>query len=133
MDPAAHPFAVLADPIGRRIVEVLAVGEHSAATLVEVLGMEFGLSRTAVSHRLGTLRRLGVVSAGVDPAEPRSRSYRLEHEFVGALEAETERVLRAFDHRYGSAERRAPLVDPPRPCRRIGGDDPESSCAAWRT
>ncbi|GAA1055702.1 hypothetical protein GCM10017608_23560 [Agromyces luteolus] len=133
MDTPAHPFAVLADPVTRRIVEVLAVGEHSAGTLVELLGMEFGLSRTAVSHRLGTLRRHGVVSAGIDSSEPRSRSYRLEHEFVGALEEETERLLRAFDHRYGSAEMRAPLVDPARPCRRIGGDVSFGSCGAWRT
>jgi DNA-binding transcriptional ArsR family regulator len=109
-----HPFAVLADPVRRRIVEVLAVGDHSAGTVCEVVSSEFGVSRTAVSHQLRTLRDNGVAESTIDQLEPRSRSYRLNPEFLARLDDEVGRLYRLFDHRYGTAEGRAPLVEPPR-------------------
>ncbi|GGI47730.1 ArsR/SmtB family transcription factor [Agromyces flavus] len=110
----AHPFAILADPVRRRVVEILAVGEHSAGTLCDVISSEHGVSRTAVSHHLRTLRRHGAVSSAVDPVEPRSRAYRLSADFLARLDEEVEHLFRLWDQRYGTAERRAPLVDPPR-------------------
>lgn len=117
MTPAphpAHPFALLADPVRRRLVEILAVGEHSAGTLSEVISTEHGVTRTAVAHHLATLRRHGAVTSTVDVVEPRSRSYRLNADFLALLDEEVERIFRLWDHRYGTTERRAPLVDPPR-------------------
>src|SRR5690606_26775453 len=72
-----HPFELLAHPVRRRVVEVLAVGEHSAGTLSEIAATEFGASRTAVAHHLAVLRKHGAVGSSVDGAEPRSRAYRL--------------------------------------------------------
>lgn len=114
MAQPTHPFSVLADPVRRRIVEILAVGEHSAGTLAEVIATEHGISRTAVAHHLRVLRDHGAVSSAVDPVEPRSRTYRIEPEFLARLDDEVERLFRLWDHRYGTAVRRAPLVDPPR-------------------
>jgi len=109
-----HPFAVLADPVRRRIVEILAVGEHSAGTISDVVATEHGVTRTAVAHHLRVLRDHQAVTSVVDPLEPRSRTYRVNPEFLAALDDAVERLLRLWDHRYGAAEGRAPLVDPPR-------------------
>lgn len=51
-----HPFAVMGDPVRRRIVEVLADGEHTAGQLAAAIGAEFHISRTAVSKHLRILR-----------------------------------------------------------------------------
>ena len=94
-----HPFVVLADPVRRRLVELLAVGDHAAGTLCDVASNEFVISRTAVSHQLRTLREQGVVVSSVDPAEPRSRSYRLDPGFLARLDDEVGRLFLLFDHR----------------------------------
>ena len=114
MTQPTHPFTVLADPVRRRIVEILAVGEHSAGTLADVVATEHGISRSAVAHHLRVLRDHGAVRSAVDAVEPRSRTYRIEREFLARLDHEVEQLFRLWDHRYGTAERRAPLVDPPR-------------------
>ncbi|HEU4465103.1 MAG TPA: hypothetical protein VFR98_01150, partial [Agromyces sp.] len=79
---------------------------HSAGTLAEVIATEHGISRTAVAHHLRVLRDHGAVSSAVDPVEPRSRTYRIEPEFLARLDHEVERLFRLWDHRYGTAERR---------------------------
>ncbi|WP_438352434.1 ArsR/SmtB family transcription factor [Microbacterium sp. CJ88] len=61
-----NPFAALADPARRRIVDILASGEHTAGQLAEVVGGEFRISRTAVSKHLGILRLAGLVDARID-------------------------------------------------------------------
>ncbi|MGR0220256.1 ArsR/SmtB family transcription factor [Agromyces sp. ZXT2-6] len=115
MTEPTHPFTLLADPVRRRIVEVLAVGEHSAGTLCDVVMTEFGISRTAVSHHLRVLRDHDAVTSLIDAVEPRARSYRLNRAFLAVLDEEVERLLRLSDHRYGTVERLAPPpVDPPR-------------------
>jgi DNA-binding transcriptional ArsR family regulator len=115
MTSPAHPFALLADPVRRRIVEVLAVGEHSAGTLCDVVTTEFGISRTAVSHHLRVLRDHDAVTSTIDAVESRARSYRLNTAFLAVLDEEVERLLRLSDHRYGTVERLAPPTgDPPR-------------------
>jgi hypothetical protein len=42
-----HPFELVANPVRRRILEVLTVGDHDAGTLSEIASMEFGTSRTS--------------------------------------------------------------------------------------
>jgi DNA-binding transcriptional ArsR family regulator len=72
-----HAFEILADPVRRRIVELLADGERAAGEVGTVIQGEFGISQPAVSQHLRVLREAGfatVRSAGarrlyaVDPA-----------------------------------------------------------------
>ena len=59
---------MLGDPIRRRILEVLARGEHSAGALADVIGTEFGISQPAVSQHLRMLREQGFTRVRVDGA-----------------------------------------------------------------
>jgi DNA-binding transcriptional ArsR family regulator len=54
-----HGFEVLADPVRRRILELLAAGESSAGDIVAVVGSEYGISQPAVSQHLKVLRDNG--------------------------------------------------------------------------
>jgi DNA-binding transcriptional ArsR family regulator len=54
-----HAFDVLGDPVRRRILELLAEGERSSGSVVEVIGQEFGISQPAVSQHLRVLRENG--------------------------------------------------------------------------
>lgn len=100
----AHPFEVLADPVRRRLIEVLAVGSHRAGELCDVVTSECRVSRSAVSHQLRTLRDVGAVISEVDDEQPRSRRYRLNEEFLLALGDEVRALYDLWSHRYGSAE-----------------------------
>lgn len=70
-----HPFAVLGDPVRRRIVEVLAQGERTAGDLVQVVGGEFGISQSAVSQQLKVVRQQGFATVR---SEGRRRVYTLD-------------------------------------------------------
>jgi DNA-binding transcriptional ArsR family regulator len=54
-----HAFDVLGDPVRRRILELLAEGEHSSGEVVAVIGEEFGIGQPAVSMQLRVLRDNG--------------------------------------------------------------------------
>src|SRR5688500_5784628 len=54
-----HAFDVLGDPVRRRILELLAQGEHSSGDVVEVIAKEFGITQSAVSQQLKVLRENG--------------------------------------------------------------------------
>ncbi len=54
-----HAFDVLGDPVRRRILELLAEGEHASGEIVEVIQSEFGISQPAVSQHLKVLRESG--------------------------------------------------------------------------
>ena len=54
-----HAFDVLGDPVRRRILELLADGEHASGEIVEVIQSEFGISQPAVSQHLKVLRESG--------------------------------------------------------------------------
>jgi DNA-binding transcriptional ArsR family regulator len=54
-----HAFEVLADPVRRRLLELLSGGEASAGELTEVVRAEFGISQPAVSQHLRVLREQG--------------------------------------------------------------------------
>lgn len=56
-------FAVLADPVRRRVVEVLADGERTAGEVGEVVMVEFGIGQPAVSNQLRLLRESEIVQA----------------------------------------------------------------------
>jgi len=54
-----HAFDVLGDPVRRRILELLADGEHPSGAVVVVIREEFGISQPAVSQHLRVLRDNG--------------------------------------------------------------------------
>lgn len=51
-----HAFDVLGDPVRRRILEILAGGEHTSGAVVAVISKEFGITQSAVSQQLKVLR-----------------------------------------------------------------------------
>lgn len=79
-----EPFSVLADPVRRRIVELLAAGERSAGDVVDAIGGEFGIGQSAVSQQLKVLRDGRF--ARVRPQGTR-RYYALEPDAVAAVDA----------------------------------------------
>jgi DNA-binding transcriptional ArsR family regulator len=50
---------ILGDPVRRRILELIATGEHPAGTVVDAISAEFGISQPAVSQHLRVLRESG--------------------------------------------------------------------------
>lgn len=63
-----HAFDVLADPVRRRILELLATSEHASGEVVDVIAAEFGISQAAVSQHLKVLRDSGFASVRIDGA-----------------------------------------------------------------
>jgi DNA-binding transcriptional ArsR family regulator len=61
-----HAFDVLGDPVRRRILELLADGEHRSGEIVEVIRKEFGITQAAVSQHLRVLRDGGFTSVRID-------------------------------------------------------------------
>jgi DNA-binding transcriptional ArsR family regulator len=61
-----HAFDILGDPVRRRILELLAGGEHASGAIVEVIQAEFGISQPAVSQHLKVLRDSGFASVRVE-------------------------------------------------------------------
>jgi DNA-binding transcriptional ArsR family regulator len=75
---AVDPFAALADPTRRLLLERLATGEKTAGELADGLSV----SQAAVSQHLRTLRDTGLVSVRADG---RHRRYRLRQEAFADL------------------------------------------------
>jgi DNA-binding transcriptional ArsR family regulator len=73
------PFAVLAEPNRRRILDALGADERAVGEIVERLG----LSQPAVSKHLRVLREAGLVSARVDAQR---RLYRVRPEPLRAID-----------------------------------------------
>jgi DNA-binding transcriptional ArsR family regulator len=63
-----HAFDVLADPVRRRLLELLAEGQAPAGALTATVQAEFGISQPAVSQHLKVLRDNGFASVRVDGA-----------------------------------------------------------------
>ncbi|WP_426442876.1 ArsR/SmtB family transcription factor [Bradyrhizobium genosp. P] len=61
-----HAFDILGDPVRRRILELLATGEHSSGDIVAVVQGEFGITQSAVSQQLRVLRDAGFASVRAD-------------------------------------------------------------------
>ena len=61
-----HAFDVLGNPVRRRILELLASGEHTSGTIVEVVQREFDISQPAVSQHLRVLRENGFATVRAD-------------------------------------------------------------------
>lgn len=104
-----HPFEVAAEPVRRRIIEVLAAGEHPVGILNDVIAAEFSVSRSAVSHHLRILRSEGVVIVEPGGAHPQSRRYRLNGQYLERLDHAVGDLYQLWDHRYGFALGRMPI------------------------
>jgi DNA-binding transcriptional ArsR family regulator len=63
-----HALDVLGDPVRRRIVELLATGEHAAGDISAVISAEFGIGQPAVSMQLRVLRENGFADVRVEGA-----------------------------------------------------------------
>jgi len=63
-----HAFDILGDPVRRRIVELLADGEHASGEVVEVTSEEFGITQSAVSQQLKVLRDNGFATVRAEGA-----------------------------------------------------------------
>ena len=72
-----HAMDVLGDPVRRRIMELLATGEHPAGAVVEAITAEFGISQPAVSQHLRVLRESGLATVR---AEGTRRLYAVDAE-----------------------------------------------------
>lgn len=70
-----HAFAILGDPVRRRILEHLCVQELSSGEVVDSVGEEFGISQSAVSQHLKVLRDNRFANVRVDGTR---RIYSLE-------------------------------------------------------
>lgn len=61
-----HAFDVLGAPVRRRVLELLADGEHSSGAIVDAIQAEFAISQAAVSQHLRILRESGFASVRID-------------------------------------------------------------------
>lgn len=85
----AEMFAALGDPNRIRIISVLRQGEINVSALAEIVG----ISRSAISHQLRTLRQLRIVRTRKDGREV---YYSLDDEHI------TDLFERGLDHvRHG--------------------------------
>ena len=83
-----HAFDVLGDPVRRRIIELLADGEHMSGQIVDVIQGEFGITQAAVSQHLRVLRETGFASVRAEGAR---RYYKLSAEPLREIDAWLER------------------------------------------
>jgi DNA-binding transcriptional ArsR family regulator len=109
-----HLFALVGDPVRRRIIETLAQHEHDVGELTAILRQEFGISQPAVSHHLRVLRDAEFVTFRVDGP---TRSYRLAWNALDRLDDEVTALYRLWDRRSGWPYRRDKVSLPSRPHR----------------
>jgi len=93
-----HPFEVMAEPIRRRIVEILASGEHYSGEIEAVICHEFGVGRSAVQHHLALFRTHNWVIVRDEEA---MRGYRLNDAVLSMLEREVRFLRRRWRQRTG--------------------------------
>lgn len=70
-----HAFDVLADPVRRRILELIAESEQTSGEIVAIVQAEFGITQSAVSQHLRVLRESGFAVVRIDGAK---RCYSLD-------------------------------------------------------
>jgi DNA-binding transcriptional ArsR family regulator len=91
-----HAFDVLGDPVRRRILELLAEGEHASGEIVDVIQREFGISQPAVSQHLKVLRESGF--AHVRTEGPR-RLYTIDAAPLREVDAWVEKFRGFWEHK----------------------------------
>ncbi len=122
-----HVYEILAEPIRRRIIEVLSSGEHYAGDIESVICLEFGVGRSAVQRHLRLLREHEIVHVYL---EWPNHSYGLDDRFIGSLESEARHLKRLWKYRIGWRTHTDPLSSVPKYSRRgyrgrgVDPDDP---------
>jgi DNA-binding transcriptional ArsR family regulator len=96
-----HAFDVLGDPVRRRILELLASGEHASGEVVAVISEEFGIGQPAVSMQLRVLRESGF--ATVRP-EGNRRIYAIDAEPMAEVDAWLERFRVFWEQRLDALD-----------------------------
>jgi DNA-binding transcriptional ArsR family regulator len=86
-----HAFDVLGDPVRRRILEILAAGEHASGAVVEIISSEFGITQSAVSQQLKVLRESGFATVR---AEGTRRLYAVDTRPLAAIDTWLEQFRR---------------------------------------
>lgn len=86
-----HAFDVLGDPVRRRILELLADGEHASGEVVTVIAREFGITQSAVSQQLKILRENGFATVR---AEGTRRLYSVDSRALSEVDAWLDRFRR---------------------------------------
>ena len=94
-----HPFQIMAEPVRRRIVEILASGEHASGEITAAVGHEFGVTRTAVARHLAILRDEGWVVVREDSTH---RLYRLTDDALGSLDRQIQWFQYLWERRIGA-------------------------------
>jgi len=92
---------VLGDPVRRRLVELLARGDHTSGELTEVIRSEFGISQPAVSNHLRVLRDSRFARSAPDGAR---RIYSLEGERMTEVKTWAEAQLSVWNNRLDALE-----------------------------
>ena len=88
-----HAFEVLGDPVRRRILELIADGEHSSGAICAAIQSEFGISQPAVSQHLRVLREAGFATVRPDGTR---RMYAVSPEGLRDVDAWLDRFRRAW-------------------------------------
>lgn len=88
-----HAFEVLGDPVRRRILELIADGEHSSGAICAVIRDEFGISQPAVSQHLRVLREAGFATVRPDGTR---RLYAVSQEGLRDVDAWLDRFRRTW-------------------------------------
>ena len=94
-------FEALADPVRRRIVELLAEGEQPAGALGQTVQQEFGISQPGASQHLRVLRDHGVVQVRAEGAR---RIYALDASALAQLDRWLDQFRRAWDQPLDALE-----------------------------
>lgn len=96
-----HAFDVLGDPVRRRILELLATGEHASGAVVEVISGEFGIGQPAVSMQLRVLRESGFASVRPEGAR---RLYSLDAGPLSQVDAWLEQFRGFWEQRLDALD-----------------------------
>ncbi|WP_285113708.1 metalloregulator ArsR/SmtB family transcription factor [Leifsonia sp. fls2-241-R2A-40a] len=112
-----NSFALLADPVRRRMVELLAEEEAAAGAVGAVVMREFGIGQPAVSNQLRVLREADVVTAERRGSQ---RIYRLRPGALDEVAAWVERYAGLWGQRMDALETELARGRSP---RRLAGDE----------
>jgi DNA-binding transcriptional ArsR family regulator len=95
-DRCVNAFDILGDPVRRRILELLADGEHPAGEVGRIIQDEFGISQPAVSQQLRVLRESGFATVRPDGTR---RLYAVEPSSLREVDRWLDRYRRFWDQR----------------------------------
>lgn len=100
-------YEALAQPVRRRIVELLASGEVRSGHVAAAICQEFSVTPSAVSHHLRILAASGWVQVRRDE---NFRLYRLDESAIKQIESEGRRLRRIWRRRIGELHKNEPQL-----------------------